>query len=147
MPNHPYRTIVVGVDGSRNSDRAASVAGDLAELTGAQVVAVHAVGLLEGRPRPGEQQVEHIRSVQHELETRWTEVLRRTGTRVQCVLRESTAALALLETAEETGADLIVVGRRGHGPLTAQLLGSTSAALAAEARCPVLVVPDESHST
>ncbi len=41
------RTIVVGVDGSPDSRRAVEWAADLAAETGARVVAVHAVGLLE----------------------------------------------------------------------------------------------------
>jgi nucleotide-binding universal stress UspA family protein len=42
--------------------------------------------------------------------------------------------------AEQERADLIVVGSRGRGPLRAALLGSTSRALAANARRPIVVV-------
>ena len=140
------RTIAVGVDGSRNSDRAASVAADLAELSGAEIVAVHALGLLEAMPDPGEELVDHRVAVREQLETTWTEVLRRTGIKVRCVLRDGNPVVALLAEAEASGADLVVVGRRGHGPLTEQVLGSTSAAVANGARCPVLVVPDDPAS-
>lgn len=37
--------------------------------------------------------------------------------------------------------DLLVVGSRGHGPVGRLLLGSTSTSVAAQAPCPVLVVP------
>jgi nucleotide-binding universal stress UspA family protein len=37
--------------------------------------------------------------------------------------------------------DLLVCGSRGYGPLRAVLLGSVSRRLAAEARCPVVVLP------
>jgi nucleotide-binding universal stress UspA family protein len=40
------------------------------------------------------------------------------------------------------GANLIVVGSRGRGPLASALLGSVSRALARDARCPVMIVPD-----
>jgi hypothetical protein len=36
---------------------------------------------------------------------------------------------------------MIAVGSRGHGPVRRALLGSVSAALAATAPCPVLIVP------
>jgi nucleotide-binding universal stress UspA family protein len=40
-------------------------------------------------------------------------------------------------------ADLVVIGRRGHGALTEFLLGSTSHQVADHARCPVVIVPPE----
>lgn len=52
-------------------------------------------------------------------------------------------AQAILEVAEEIGAELIVCGQRGRGALRSALLGSVSHALAAHARRPVLVVPEQ----
>jgi nucleotide-binding universal stress UspA family protein len=37
--------------------------------------------------------------------------------------------------------DLLVCGSRGYGPLRAVLLGGVSRRLAADARCPVIVLP------
>src|SRR5512133_4341250 len=37
--------------------------------------------------------------------------------------------------------DLLVCGSRGYGPVRAVLLGGVSARVAAEARCPVIVLP------
>jgi nucleotide-binding universal stress UspA family protein len=47
----------------------------------------------------------------------------------------------LREQAAAVGVRMLAVGSRGHGPIRRALLGSVSAALAANAPCPVLVVP------
>jgi len=48
---------------------------------------------------------------------------------------------AIVEACEEVGAELLVAGSRGYGPVRRVLLGSVSTQLAHEAPCPVLVVP------
>lgn len=47
---------------------------------------------------------------------------------------------AILEKAENFGADLIVVGSQGHGAFSRFLLGSVSRSIAMHARCSVLIV-------
>ena len=51
------------------------------------------------------------------------------------------AAEAILRFADETGADLIVIGARGHSTLDRLLIGTTAERVVRQARCPVLVVP------
>jgi nucleotide-binding universal stress UspA family protein len=51
------------------------------------------------------------------------------------------AAHVVAEAAREEGADVIVVGTRGRGPLAGLLLGSVTQRLLHLAPCPVLAVP------
>ncbi len=51
------------------------------------------------------------------------------------------ASERLRAIAEDEGAQLIVVGSRGRGPLASAVLGSVSSALARDAPCLVVVVP------
>ena len=51
---------------------------------------------------------------------------------------EGSPARTLLEISK--GADLLVLGSRGHGPFVGMLLGSVSEYCAAHATCPVVVV-------
>lgn len=48
---------------------------------------------------------------------------------------------AIATACEEVGADLLVAGSRGYGPVLRVLLGSVSTQLLHKAPCPVLVVP------
>ena len=55
--------------------------------------------------------------------------------------RGAQPAHEIADLAEDIGADLIVVGTRGHEPLTGLLLGSVTQRLLHLAQCPVLAVP------
>lgn len=58
--------------------------------------------------------------------------------KVSSTVREGDAAQVLLEAAD--GADLLVVGSRGHGGFAEALLGSVSQHCVHHARCPVVIV-------
>ena len=52
----------------------------------------------------------------------------------------------LVSVANDVGADLIVVGTRGHGAGKRMLLGSVSTKVVHHAECSVLVVHEESET-
>jgi nucleotide-binding universal stress UspA family protein len=67
------------------------------------------------------------------------ERMRRPGLAVAGRVLDGRAASVILEESERTGADLIILGARGHGTLERVLLGSVSAEVVDHAHCPVLV--------
>ena len=134
--------ILVAVDGSANGAAAVEWASALAVTVGAQVVAVHAVGLLEqiepGLKVPSESHRDEIR---RRFETDWCAPLDRAQVRSLRLLCDGNAVLVLLEEADRHDVDLIVVGSRGLGGYPEQLLGSTSTQVAQHSTRPVVIVP------
>ncbi|MBB5867864.1 nucleotide-binding universal stress UspA family protein [Allocatelliglobosispora scoriae] len=136
------RHLVVGVDGSSRSALALELAFAEAERRGIGVTAIHAW------QRPvasgfGDAPVVHDTEALTAIETALlTDVLQTSrddhpNVPVEPVVVEASAAGALV--AASAGAELVVVGCRGHGGFTGLLLGSVSVALIHHAHCPVLV--------
>ena len=132
--------LVVGVDASEESLAALEWALRVADDLGHRVVAVHAVGLLEGqhlRPRPDvADAVADVRA----RNQRYADV------DVDTVYEDGAPADVIVRIAERERAELIVVGSRGLGQAP-RLIGSTSEGVLAHSAVPVLVVPAGSFPT
>jgi nucleotide-binding universal stress UspA family protein len=139
--------IVVGIDGSEASKEALSWALDEARLRGDTVVAIHAwtasyaaPPALPGAPLTpvGDGMTEAIRDGAEALLSEAVAEARADDVTIEQRLVEGPAATALIEAAK--GAELLVVGSRGHGGFTGLLLGSVSDQVANHAPCPVVIV-------
>jgi nucleotide-binding universal stress UspA family protein len=131
--------IVVAVDGSENSVAAVRWAADLASTIGAEVVAVHALGLLERMDTELQPSEPNRDEIQRRFETEWCAPL--DGVQSRRLLRDGSAVPVLLAVADEEDADLIVLGSRGLGGYPELLLGSTSTQVAQHSHRPVTIVP------
>ncbi|WP_405996893.1 universal stress protein [Streptomyces sp. NBC_00829] len=134
--------LVVGVDGSDSSLRATDWAVDEAARHGLALRLLYAsrwenyegIALAHGLERPsGQILAEHIVASAAERAER-----RNPQVKVLTQVVPEDAVNALLSAAE--GAFALVTGVRGRGAITGLLLGSVSLAVAARARCPVIVV-------
>jgi nucleotide-binding universal stress UspA family protein len=137
-----YRTIVWATDGSELAEHALPFARELAELTHAKLVFVHADEIISAGRASGDavhagepELVARIREQAEALEADGFEV------ELRLELGRGTPARLIAKAAAECDADLIVVGTRGHGPLAGAMTGSVTQHLLHDAPCPVLAVP------
>ncbi len=141
--------IVVGVDGSLPSLAALRWAVRQAEITGATLDAVIAwqfpiaAGGLGWAPTSGIDDTDYSELAAKTLAEAIAEVSPPSGLTVHQVVAEGNAAQVLLDAAR--GADLLVVGNRGHGGFADALIGSVSVRCLHHASCPVVVVHGPRH--
>ena len=143
--------IVVGIDGSKESQDALRWAIDEARLRGTDVHALHVwefpLNLVGAQPFFGEPVVTEPLAEADELRT-WAEQLLEHvvheategagDVRVEQDVTEGHPSDVLVRAAED--AELLVVGSRGRGGFAGLLLGSVSQACAHHAHCPVVII-------
>jgi nucleotide-binding universal stress UspA family protein len=139
-----FKKVIWATDGSDNADRALELAKSVVSGDGASLLVLHSVEHLVGpgsRGAPAELLDEDDRT--GKLAQQVEEL---TAAGINAELRvvqggATGAAHTVARVAEEEGADLIVIGTRGHTPLAGVLLGSVAQRLVSISPCPVLVVP------
>jgi nucleotide-binding universal stress UspA family protein len=142
MTANPF--IVVGVDGSHHAERALEFAAEEARRRNAAVhvvtawhvpAAVYGPGFAPMANPPVE---DETREAAEQVAARAAESLRARGLEVETSVCHSQAADALID--QSRGADLLVVGSRGHGGFAGLLLGSVGQQCAQHAACPTVIV-------
>ena len=148
--------IIVGVDGSEQSQAALGWAIGQAELVGADLVLAHtwnpdsyATPAMAGAV-PDMIQAGALNHEAEELAQAWLDDLvaataTRTIASVSGVLASGSPAGHILDLSAE--ATMVVVGSRGRGGLRSAVLGSTSQQIAHHAQCPVVVVRDSAATS
>jgi nucleotide-binding universal stress UspA family protein len=147
------RYIVVGVDSSYGSKVALGWALAQARLTGAAVEAVaawqqpatyeYSCGAVPF-PSPGDSIAASAEKV---LTETVAEVVGTGGKPVDVRVKVAHGPTAQILLEAAAGAELLVVGSRGHGAFAGMLLGSVSQHCTHHAPCPVIVVPDDRSRT
>jgi nucleotide-binding universal stress UspA family protein len=143
-----FASIVVGTDGSDTAREAVSQAVELAARLGARLQIVSAY-----EPVPGARLREEAHQAPPDLQ--WTvnpredvdatlreaaEAARSGGVESVTYARQGDPADAILDVAEEQGADLIVVGNKGMTGARRFLLGSVPNRVSHHAPCSVLII-------
>ena len=139
--------IVVGIDGTENSEPAIAEAFETASLHGVELTAVHAwsdsdlTTVFRSDPDGVSPDWDTISTAEHavlaERLAGWRQEY--PDVAVRCVVVRDNPARQL--EIESKSAQLVLVGRRGRGGFSSMLLGSTSRRLMHTASCPLLIMP------
>jgi nucleotide-binding universal stress UspA family protein len=151
-----FSKILVAIDGSEHSMKAAEYAIDLARDNKAQLIALtvlditnigYAASAFIASPMHGLDELERKRKEAHE----WLDKVGKLASSHQKAndddiqfksqIEESmSVAGTIVEYTENQNMDLVVVGSRGRSGFTKLLLGSVASSIVTYASCPVLVV-------
>jgi nucleotide-binding universal stress UspA family protein len=144
--SHGLRRIGVGFSSSNEGRAAVTLARELAGRLGGSVQVIAGAGLEPAlasyafsSPALGEVEDELYADTEQTLTRVCEELGVGDGIPIEHETIRGDPASVLVERSSEL--DLLVLGSRAYGPLRHVLLGSVSARVMREARCPVLVVP------
>jgi nucleotide-binding universal stress UspA family protein len=144
------KTILLATDGSPSAQKATEEAIELADelaatlrIVSAWQLPVYEYGYL---PVPfGEELVDAVQSGAAKAAQHAVEAAEAAGVEVTSEIRRGIAADEICAAAEETAADMIVVGAHGWGAPKRLFFGSVSTNVLHNAPCPVLVVRGDSE--
>ncbi len=139
------RRVLVPLDFSEHAEAVLEWAIHVAEEHGSEVVLLHAYHLpvefqqMEGAYLPPDFWANVKAEASQNLEA-YADRVRAQGLSCSVVVREGYPATVIEEEADAQGADLVVIGTRGHTGLKHLLLGSIAERVVQKAPCPVLTV-------
>lgn len=134
--------VLLASDGSSDSRRATRWLRDF-PLPSGTTISILTVATLRDPPRDSQtmsQLREQVVLKAHQAGERAAKILRRRWPDAETTVRQGDPRVEVVHVAEETGADMIVLGARGFGRLKRLLVGSTSLAVSRYAPCPVAIV-------
>jgi nucleotide-binding universal stress UspA family protein len=136
------KRILVAADGSPASVQGLQQVASLARGLGAKVIVVYVrhfpgTALMSSGADP--LLVEALEEQESEVRQEVLRIVGGTGLAWELMVRVGSPGEEIVKAADETGADLVVVGSNRHSSLHNLLLGSTAAYLATHSRVPVLV--------
>jgi nucleotide-binding universal stress UspA family protein len=143
-----FKSIVVGTDGSETAGQAVREAIELAQAIGAAVDVVSAYEpvsnqRLREEARQAPEDLQWMVNPREDVDATLRDAAERVeqaGLTVRTYAREGDPADAILDVAEERGADLIVVGNKGMTGAKRFLLGSVPNKVSHHAPCSVLII-------
>lgn len=139
-----YDEILIGVDGSEESDRAAKRGIELASAFGASVTALHVVEQ-STLDLARDEEASAIRANREAVFSGVESAAEAAGRPVATEVVEGSPAKQLTERASESGAGLLVLGRQGASGIGERLLGSVTERVLSRTDVPAFVVPGDAE--
>lgn len=144
----PIKRVLVPVDFSGDSLNALAYARDLVKPFNAEVVLIHVVEpIYYAAPADMYMTSPNLASIIDEQQRLAAQQLKRIagdlekkGHRVRTVLKNGSPAQIIIDTAQHTGTDLIIMATHGHTGLAHLFMGSVAEKVVRTAACPVLTV-------
>ncbi len=140
-----YKTILVPIDGSKESKIAVEEAVKIAQKNGAMVIILHVVP-----ERADLIEVYRIHSLHsafreegEKLLNEVYEYVSKQGVKVVTRLKEGNPWEEIVKAAQLQHCDLIIMGSHGHGTISKFLLGSVTQRVIGATPCPVMVVKEK----
>ena len=139
--NPQFRKLLVGYDGSPQSDKAVDVALSLADCVDSAVL----VFAVARPPEPAtsaelEAMLDEAREHFEEGFKKIREKAQGHNVEIRTAIEVGHPAEHIIHRAEAEGIDLIILGRRGRSMISRMMLGSVSERVLRYAHCPVMVV-------
>ncbi|MGD6875055.1 universal stress protein [Bacillus infantis] len=136
-----YKRILLAIDGSEHSERATDQAAGLAELSGASIEIVYVADYSKAMTDVlHTQSKEDLDLARREKLLPFEERLEALGTSFSVKILHGEPGPAIVEYANSSDADLVVIGSRGLNALQEMVLGSVSHKVVKRTDCPVLIV-------
>lgn len=143
------KKILIAVDNSTCSEKAARIGYEVASTFGAQVALVNVIEPVPATVTPDltmapvfvenyDNSEENSSMLLKEIERRYSGGIATTYLSVV-----DSAAHGIIKQSDEWGSDLIVIGTYGHTGLYHFLMGSVAEHVARKSACPVLIVPNK----
>lgn len=149
------KRIIWATDGSKEADRALDYAKYLADKSEAEIIGVHVIPLpVQLLYDNLEDSKGHLKNrgldLEHRVANRFDEVsasLKKSGISFEGVVLKGKPSEKIREIAKRRKADLIVLGKHGHGILESMLTGSETIKVLKSSHIPVLAVKDDNYKT
>ncbi|RZJ63057.1 MAG: universal stress protein [Flavobacterium sp.] len=144
-----FKKILIAVDNSTCSEKAAKTGYEMAVKFGSDVALLNIIEPAPATVNPDYTLapvfMEMYDNSEDNSQKLLTEISNKYGNGVATTYLTSldTATHGILQQAEEWGADLIVIGTHGRTGLYHFLMGSVAEHVARKAACPVLIVPNK----
>jgi nucleotide-binding universal stress UspA family protein len=140
--------VLLATDGSQPAETALGLVGSIAWPAESEILLVTALQPIEpvmtaawapALATDVDKQQRELAAAAEAVLTHGARSLAHTGASITTEVLEGRAASAILQAADQLGADLVVMGSRGHGTIGSMVLGSVSAEVADHSPRPVLI--------